>query len=205
VKRPAFLIAVLLTWWLGFWHLVPWVQRVTHFHAWANTHAKETVLGHWFFWQLPGVLCCIVLWLIGQRLGMMPSFVGAFGSGGSWRRVVGVGLAATAIMSLITFTVGPAVGGHFRWHFDGWSALGNLVSNMYEELTHRGLIFCAAYGVAAGATFPLRGPLDRAGIIAGVCRARDSLRAWRLVRLALVARAFVVGAVHHAHPRRYRR
>jgi len=168
VKRAALLIAALAAWWFGYRELAPWVQRVAHFPVCIADPALRTVLGHWVFWQLPGVLCCVAVWLVGQRFGLMPSLGGAFGSGGSWRRVLGVGLAATAILLAITVGLGAAIGGRFGLHFDGAKAAGDLVSNMYEELTHRGLIFCAAYGVAAGATFPLRGPLDRTGAVAGV-------------------------------------
>jgi membrane protease YdiL (CAAX protease family) len=44
---------------------------------------------------------------------------------------------------------------------------GDLVSNMYEEIVYRGLIFSAFYGAAAAASFPLSGRVDRAGIIVG--------------------------------------
>jgi membrane protease YdiL (CAAX protease family) len=44
---------------------------------------------------------------------------------------------------------------------------GDVVSNLYEEIVYRGLFFCSFYGVAAGASVPLSGALDRAGLVMG--------------------------------------
>jgi membrane protease YdiL (CAAX protease family) len=45
---------------------------------------------------------------------------------------------------------------------------GDLVSNMYEEIVYRGLMFCAFYGVVAGASFPLAGRPTLAALAAGI-------------------------------------
>lgn len=161
--RVAFLVAALAAWWFGFRALTPWVQRVAGFGDFAEPW--RTLFGHWFFWQLPGVALCVVVWLVGARMGVMPSLRGALSSGGSWRRVAKTGLIATAILLALTVVIGGFVG-RFGWHPPFWKMAGDLVSNLYEELVHRGLVFCAFYGVVAGRTFPLAGDVDRAGVIA---------------------------------------
>ena len=161
-RRGVLLAAVLGVWRFGFATFGPWVQGVAHFERVANPDV-QTVLGHWVFWQLPGVILCVGLWLFATRMQLMPSFVGALAMGGSVRRVVVTGLIASAILLAITVGLGLILGGRFGFHPYFPKMAGDLVSNMYEEIVHRGLVFCAFYGVAAGATFPMKGPLDRLG------------------------------------------
>jgi len=166
LPRLALLCAALAAWWLGFYHLTPWFQRVIGFDRVVDKDT-QTILGHWFTWQLPGVIVCVAVWLAGARLGLMPSFLASFRAGGSVRRVLVVGLAASAVLLALTVGLGAAVGGKFGFHPYVPKMIGDLVSNMYEEIVHRGLMFCAFYGLAAGATFPLSGKLDRAGLVVG--------------------------------------
>lgn len=127
----------------------------------------SVLLGHWVFGQLPRVLVCVAVWLVGSRLGLMPSLRQSFASGGSWRRVLMVGLIATAIFLALTVAIGAAAGGTFGFHPYFTKMAGDLVSNMYEEIVYRGLMFSAFYGVAAAASFPLAGRVDRVGILVG--------------------------------------
>jgi membrane protease YdiL (CAAX protease family) len=69
----------------------------------------------------------------------------------SWRETLGwgvaVGLAGTALV-LAALWLGERAGalpsGVLGWRgFDGWSAIGNLFSNFYEEFIYRGLWFAA--------------------------------------------------------------
>jgi membrane protease YdiL (CAAX protease family) len=165
-RRLAILVAALAAWWFGFRTLAPWVQRVTGFERMTD-HDTTVILGHWLAWQLPGVVPCVAVWLVGERFGLMPSLVRSFGSGGSWRRVVVSGLVASVVLLLLTVGIGLAVGGRFGFHPYAPKMLGDLVSNMYEEIVHRGLLFAAFYGVAAGSTFPLSGKPDRLGVAVG--------------------------------------
>jgi len=165
-SRFALLVAALAAWWVGFYQFAPWVQRVSGFrHVVDKT--TQTIVGHWFTWQLPGVVVCVAVWLVGARFGLMPSFLASFRSGASVRRVVTTGLAASVVLLVLTIAIGAALGGKFGFHPYFPKMLGDLISNMYEEIVHRGLIFCAFYGLAAGDTFPLAGKLDRAGIVVG--------------------------------------
>jgi hypothetical protein len=163
--RSLLLLAALAAWWFGFRELAPFAQRVTGFERIADRDVA-TIVGHWFAWQLPGVIPCVLVWIVGERLGLMPSFVASLGGGGSWRTVVRSGLLATVVLLALTVGIGGAVG-TFGFHPYVPKMLGDLVSNMYEEIVHRGLLFAAFYGVAAGATFPLSGALDRRGLVAG--------------------------------------
>jgi membrane protease YdiL (CAAX protease family) len=166
LPRLAFLVVALAAWWLGYNRLDGAVQRWVGFSRVTNEDT-QTVLGHWFMWQLPAVLVCVAVWLVGQRLGYMPSFVRSLRLGGSPRRVLTTGLIASVVLLVITFGLGAALGGEFGFHPYVPKMLGDLVSNMYEEIVFRGLVFCAFYGVAAAATFPLVGSLSRAGLVAG--------------------------------------
>jgi membrane protease YdiL (CAAX protease family) len=113
-------------------------------------------------------LICVAVWLVGTRLGLMPSLRQSLASGGSWRRVVVTGLIATAILLVLEVGIGAAAGGTFGFHPYFTKMAGDLVSNMYEEIVYRGLMFCAFYGVAAAACFPLVDKPDRAGLVAGI-------------------------------------
>ena len=162
----ALLAAALLAWWISDHQVTPWVQRLAGYDR-IQDRDLSILLGHWVFGQLPRVLLCVAIWLVGSRIGLMPSLGKSFTSGGSWRRVVVTGLIATAIFLVVTVVIGAAAGGTFGFHPYFPKMAGDLVSNMYEETVYRGLMFCAFYGAAAAATFPLAGKLDRAGLIAG--------------------------------------
>ncbi len=162
----ALLVAALLGWWVSDHLIVPWVQQVAGYDRIQNRDVS-VLLGHWVFGQLPRVLVCIAVWLVGSRFGLMPSLRRSFESGGSWRRVAGTGLLATAVFLVLTAAIGAAAGGTFGFHPYFPKMAGDLVSNMYEEIVYRGLMFSAFYGVVAGTRFPLAGTLDRAGLIIG--------------------------------------
>ena len=75
------------------------------------------------------------------------------------------GLTGAILLLGLTFGVLGAAGGTFGFHPDVAKMIGDLVSNLYEELVHRGLLFCALYGVATGRTFPMEGAADRLGVV----------------------------------------
>ena len=166
LPRLALLVAALEGWWISDHAITPWVQRVAGYDR-IEDRDLSVLLGHWVFGQLPRVLVCVAVWLVGTRLGLMPSLRQSLTSGGSWRRVVITGLVATVVLLVLTVAIGAAAGGRFGFHPYFTKMLGDLVSNMYEELVYRGLIFCAFYGVAAAASFPLAGKPSLAGVIAG--------------------------------------
>ena len=160
------LAAALAAWWIGDHQLTPWVQRVAGYDR-IHDRDLSILLGHWVFGQLPRVLLCVAVWLVGSRLGLMPSLRQSLASGGSWRRVAVTGLIATTVLLVVTVGIGAAAGGTFGFHPYFTKMAGDLVSNMYEEVVYRGLMFCAFYGVAAAASFALVGTLDRAGLVVG--------------------------------------
>jgi hypothetical protein len=162
----ALLAAALVAWWIGDHEITPWVQRVAGYDR-IHDRGLSILLGHWVFGQLPRVVVCVAVWLVGSRLGLMPSLRQSLGSGGSWRRVVVTGLVATIILLVVTVGIGAAAGGTFGFHPYFPKMAGDLVSNLYEEIVYRGLMFCAFYGVAAAACFPLVGTLDRTGVVVG--------------------------------------
>jgi hypothetical protein len=162
----ALLVAAILAWWISDHEITPWVQRAAGFDR-IHDRDLSVLLGHWVFGQLPRVLACVGVWLVGSRLGLMPSLRGSLTSGGSWRRVVVTGLIATVILLVLTVVIGAAAGGTFGFHPYFPKMAGDLVSNLYEEIVYRGLMFSAFYGVAAAESFPLAGKVDRAGVVVG--------------------------------------
>jgi membrane protease YdiL (CAAX protease family) len=162
----ALLTAAILAWWISDHAVVPWIQEVAGYDRIRNRDLS-VILGHWVFGQLPRVLICAAVWLVGSRLGLMPSLRQSLGSGVSWGRVMSTGLVSTAVLLVLTVGIGAAAGGTFGFHPYVPKMVGDLVSNLYEEIVYRGLMFCAFYGVAAAAAFSLVGPLNRAGLVAG--------------------------------------
>jgi hypothetical protein len=162
----ALLVAALVAWWTSDHVITPWVQRIAGYDR-IHDRDLSVLLGHWVFGQLPRVLLCVVVWFVGTRLGLMPSLRQSLTSGGSWSRVVVTGLIATVVLLVATVGVGAAAGGRFGFHPYFTKMAGDLVSNMYEEIVYRGLMFCAFYGVVAGASFPLAGRPTLAALVAG--------------------------------------
>ncbi|MEQ1508038.1 MAG: CPBP family glutamic-type intramembrane protease [Myxococcota bacterium] len=141
--------------WFGLRWFTPWVQRVTGFADRVTDPDLQQILGHWVFWQLPAVVLCAVVWAAGQRFGLLPRFTALFGAGGSWRRVLTAGAAASVVLLAATLAIGAAAGGRFGFHPYAPKMVGDLASNLYEEFVNRGLVFCALYGVVAARPFGL--------------------------------------------------
>jgi hypothetical protein len=129
----ALLAAALVAWWVSDHLIVPWVQQFAGYDR-IRDRDLSVLLGHWVFGQLPRVLVCIAVWLVGSRFGLMPSLRKSFGSGGSWRRVATTGLLATVLFLVLTVAIGAAAGGTFGFHPYFPKMAGDLVSNMYEEI-----------------------------------------------------------------------
>lgn len=179
--RGVLLVAAIGAWWVGSRVVSPALQGAVRFDQ--VEPPAQTVLGHWVMWQLPSVVLCVAVWIVGQRAGLLPPLLGALGSGGSWSRVLRSGALASLAMTVLTLLLGVAIGAKFEFHPPYVKMVGDLVSNLYEEIVNRGLFFSAFYGVAAGASFPLAGPLDR-----------------RAVAVATVGSCFVFAASHTQYP-----
>lgn len=162
-----FLAAVLLAWWVGDHWLTPWLQRLTHVRD-IHSRALAIILSHWVIDQGPRVVLCLALWLLGTRLGLMPSLRSTLGSGGSWRRVLSSGVTATGVILALFVLLVLGTGGSFGLHPDFPKMAGDLISNLYEEVVYRGLMLGALYGLGAGAALPLDGPRHPAGLVTGV-------------------------------------
>src|SRR5687768_14008096 len=145
-RRFALAVATLTAWWFGFRVLVPWVQRVTAFERISDGPVR-TILGHWFFWQLPGVLLCVSVWIAGSHLGLLPPLRRALELGGSARRVVVNGLLAGCGLVGVTIALGAALKGSFGLYLNPPKMIGDVASNLYEEVVYRGLVFCSFYGL----------------------------------------------------------
>src|SRR5262245_57468247 len=115
LPRIALLVVALLAWWVSDHWITPWIQRIAGYDR-IGDRDLSVLLGHWVFGQLPRVLVCVAVWLVGTRLGLMPSLRQSLTSGGSWRRVVVTGLVASVVLLLLTVGIGAAAGGRFGFH-----------------------------------------------------------------------------------------
>src|SRR5262245_35048877 len=77
------LAAALVAWWVSDHQIVPWVHRVTGYEL-IKDRDVSVLLGHWVIDQLPRVLVCLAVWLVGSHYDLMPSLRRSFASGGSW-------------------------------------------------------------------------------------------------------------------------
>src|SRR5262245_8249275 len=142
LQRAGLLVGALAAWWVSDHAISPWIQRIAGYDR-IHDRDLSILLGHWVFGQLPRVLVCVGVWLLGARSGLMPSLRESLTSGGSWRRVVVSGLRAGAVLLVFTVVIAAAAGGRFGLHPYFTKMAGDLVSNMYEEIVYRGLMFCA--------------------------------------------------------------
>lgn len=117
-----------------YWRLFqPWWGRLPR--------GPHVLVGHLLVWSLPMALAAwLVIRVLAQSWRLQPLSVTRH-----WRRA----LVEGAIVGVITcaLTIGPALasGMHLGWHLDPWGIAGNVVSNFYEELFYRGLVFAAAW------------------------------------------------------------
>src|SRR5262245_12305883 len=133
LRHLCLLAAALAAWWISDHEITPWVQRIAGYDR-IHDRDLSVLLGHWVFGQLPRVLLCVGVWLIGTRSGLMPSLRQSLTSGGSWRRAVVSGLIAAAVLLVLTAAIGAAAGGKFGFHPYFTKMAGDLVSNLYEEI-----------------------------------------------------------------------
>lgn len=118
--------------------LTPWVQRT--FFGWTSTlePGPALLVGHTLSWQAAHSLV-VALLLVGfvYLRVFKPPRVPDWGPAIKWG--LGLGLGLSAITAGIWFFVGPG----FQVDLNFWKMGGNLVSNFYEELGYRVLLFGA--------------------------------------------------------------
>lgn len=160
------LLAAIAGWWISDHIITPWIEHHSGYLEMKN-RGLSILLGHWVFGQLPRVLVCTLVWIVGMRFALMPSLRDALRPGSLNRHAIKHGLRSGIILVLITCAVGAAAGGEFGFHPYVPKMAGDLVSNMYEEIVYRGLIFSAFYGVGAGRAFSLNENSSKAGLLLG--------------------------------------
>ena len=145
-----FAIAVIV-WWFSNHQLVPALQRAFGFDGIADRDVK-VIVGHWIFYQGPTIALLLVVWAVAWQVRVMPSPRALLHARSKqvWR------VGAIATLGLLAFTVLGAKAFGAKFGFHPWPAkmIGDVVSNMFEELTYRGLFFCLVYAAVSGAQFP---------------------------------------------------
>ena len=68
LRHVGLLVAALAAWWISDHEITPWVQRIAGYDR-IHDRDLSVLLGHWVFGQLPRVLLCVGVWLVGTRLG----------------------------------------------------------------------------------------------------------------------------------------
>jgi membrane protease YdiL (CAAX protease family) len=114
----------------------------------------RTVAQHWLVYSLVTAIVCAIAWVALAKANRlrMPRF--AFNRS-SFLWGIGVGLGVSAVTALVWAFVGPG----FQVKVGGWKMLGDLLSNLYEEVAYRGLVF-------GGALYAVRQPVV-AALLAG--------------------------------------
>jgi membrane protease YdiL (CAAX protease family) len=187
-RIPFFLLflAALTVWWVSGHLLTSWIEQLAGYDNIQDKDIKVLV-HHWLLGDLPRTILCVGVWLVAYRFGLMPSLFKSLTSGGSWKRVVITGIIGTAIMMAIIIGTGIAAEGKFGFFPYYTKMAGDVVSNMYEEIIYRGLIFNSLYGVFAATSFSLDGKLSRIGMIA-----------------AAIGSSFIFGYSHSQYPVAFR-
>ena len=140
-SRIGLVVAALATWWALQYGAYPAKARLhrtlMHFDG-----PQERFVAHAFTFWLPTTLGYVAVWALLARVGWMPSPAVLLSWGPSRSRTLRAGLVATAAaLALGSFAV-LASGGPV-WHPSPWLMLGNVFSNLYEEIEYRGFLLLA--------------------------------------------------------------
>jgi len=118
--------------------LTPWCQRTFFGFAEHLERGPKLLAGHLFVWQGPHTLVVALAMIALVQVGVFKGPARpVLGPALRWGLVSGV--AISAVTAGIWFFAGPG----FQVDIDFWKMGGNLVSNFYEELGYRGLLFGA--------------------------------------------------------------
>jgi hypothetical protein len=192
-SRIGVLVGAYAIFFASMYRLTPWVQG--RLFGWAEGLAPgpRLLVGHTLSWQLAHTLVTVAMLLALLKTGIFkPPAKPDWAAGIRWG--LGVGLGCSAVTALLYAFAGPGFG--FDLNF--WKIGGNVVSNFYEELNYRVLLFgaglycfrrflpaAALSGLAFGLThtqFPMVFRLFTAGvgILAALAyfRSRTIFAAW---------------------------
>ena len=148
-----------LVWTLGFFGLNPAVERAAGEAMRAMPRGPALLVSHVFVFTLPTALLCGIWLSLLIRWQLVEPI--SFAIDGSRVRRALVGAAAIVGATVL---LSPLLGLRMHLHLDGWSIVGNVFSNAYEELIYRGLLLFAVWSafrnrwiaiVLSGAVFGL--------------------------------------------------
>lgn len=159
------LMAALAAWWVSDHLVTPWIGQISGYNL-VKDRDLSVLLGHWIFGQLPRVLLCGLVWWVGYTFGLMPSLRECL-TIKSPLAILKSGLIASIILISVLVIIAIAENNVLGFHPYFTKMAGDLVSNMYEEVVYRGLMFCAFYGVATGTRFSASEPLNKSGVVTG--------------------------------------
>jgi membrane protease YdiL (CAAX protease family) len=180
VAVPVFAVVV----YFGADRLSWWLRRVTGIDLVVSrlSPGPRTLVFHAFVYTLFTAAACAVAWaaLIRARV-LRPPTLRLDAS------TLGIGLALGIAVSLVTSIAWRISGGTFQFVVEPWKMIGDLLSNAYEEIADRGLIFGAfLYG--------FRKPVVAAvlaGVVFGAMHSQYPL--WLQGLIAVVGAALSIG------------
>ncbi len=118
--------------------VTPWLQRGPFAFAESLAPGPRLLAGHLLTWQAPQTAVAALTFFLLVRTGVL-KWPRGVSLASTLRWGVVSGLAITAVTAAIWFLAGPG----FQVDVNFWKMAGNLVSNYYEELAFRGLLFGA--------------------------------------------------------------
>jgi hypothetical protein len=125
-----------------------WFHRPAFRGSWVTVE-------HVFLYTTVGALLCWAAWWGFSRIGWMPAPRGVLRGPARrvlvWGLVLGVAVFLLDLLALLAlYAAGVMPGPPLAWHpMTGWSFLGNLFSNFYEEWIFRGFLLVVAIRVTS--------------------------------------------------------
>ena len=157
VQRVALVTGAALAYVGGRWIGDLWRHAVRGWFHQPAFRGPWVMVEHAFLYTTVSALLCWAVWLGLSRIGWMPPpgsvFRGPARKVIVWGTLLGVAVfLVDRIALLVLHAAGamPADRPPLAWHpMTGWSFLGNLFSNFYEEWVFRGLLFVVAIRVTS--------------------------------------------------------
>jgi hypothetical protein len=132
-----------------------WRQVVRDWFHHPAFRGPWVTVEHVFLYTTVGAILCWAAWRGFSRIGWMPAprsvFRGPAGKVIAWGVSLGVGVFLLNLVALVALhAAGAMPGPPLAWHpMTGWSFLGNLFSNFYEEWIFRGFLLVVAIRVTS--------------------------------------------------------
>lgn len=151
IQRAFVLISSIGVWLFSFLIFKPWVVGFYSKFFENFEVGPRLFFKHSFVFSAPTALLCLVWIILLQKWKLIEPIQVSFD-----KKSVMISLYWGVGVALITLAIAPILGMNYRFHFDPWSIAGNFISNLYEEIIFRGLLFLSfwrAFGSKSIAIF----------------------------------------------------